>query len=257
MRSRQRVIVNNHRHAVATELHVKLDPVRPRGDPRFKRRQRILERNQRRTTMSNDKWLAHDFALLLRKLLYGSRAGDDTFELDVEGAVIRFDAAADRNVSRVLSDPNGELALLVINQSLWSKKLGVHAQRIDAAEHCIQSLLLDHLDRNGVDAPAVTNIDVEALADFERLRTNEIDRGEDVLQLSAGELGGCAARFTLWIVWIAQGPGHRAFRAIESRFGRAHALALFVDDRGFLNGESEWFNDRLDHFAKLYVEQAR
>src|ERR1043165_7950221 len=256
MRSRQSVVMNDHRHAIATQTHVKLDPVRTCGDGGRKRRRRVLERNKRRAAMPDGALLAHDECSCNCRLLYGSRAGDYTLEFDVEGAVISFDAAADGNASRVVGEPNGKLTLFFIDQSLWSKQLRIHAHCVDAAEHRIHALLLHDLDRNRIDVSAVANIDVEVLADREWLRANEIDRREDVLQLSAGKLCGRLARFTLRIVWIPQGPGHRAFRAIKRRLGSAYSFSLFVRDRGLLNGKGEWLDDGFDNFTKLQIKQA-
>jgi hypothetical protein len=74
--------------------------------------------------------------------------------------------------------------------------------------------------------------------------------------LSARELGDRLAWFARGIVWIAQGPGHRAFRCVEGRLSLAHAFSLLVEDRRFLNGESEWLNDRFDYFVEVQIEQA-
>ena len=75
-----------------------------------------------------------------------------------------------------------------------------------------------------------------------------------VLQL-AGEFGGSLTRFAVWVVWIAQCPGHLARGAVEGRFGSANAFSLFVENRGLLDGESERLDDRRDAFTKLQVEK--
>src|SRR5689334_17331990 len=121
------------------------------------------------------------FEEFYRELLYGRSARDDTFQLDVERAVVSLDVAADRNVTRIVGYPKRELALLIFNQSLWSKQFRVHAQGIDAAEHRVHALSLHDLHGNGVDASTVTDIDVEALADLEWLCANEVDGRENVL----------------------------------------------------------------------------
>jgi hypothetical protein len=54
MRPLQRVVVNDHRHTVAAQVHVKLDAISSGGDRRFERGNRVLRRNSGRTTMSND-----------------------------------------------------------------------------------------------------------------------------------------------------------------------------------------------------------
>jgi hypothetical protein len=46
--------MNDHRHTVTTEPHVKLDPIRARENRRLKRRKRVLRRKRRRATMTND-----------------------------------------------------------------------------------------------------------------------------------------------------------------------------------------------------------
>src|ERR1700754_3614163 len=117
-------------------------------------------------------------------LLYGRRTRDDTLQFDIEGPVIRFDTPADRNVPWVCREPDRKLALLVVDQSFGSKQFRIDSKRINAADHGLHSFLLEHLHRNRIDASAVADVDVKALADFEWLRANEVDRRQDVLQLS-------------------------------------------------------------------------
>src|SRR5690349_256368 len=121
------------------------------------------------------------FERIYRELLYGRSTRDDTFELNIERAVVGFDVTADRNVARVVSDPKRELALLVLHQPLRTKQLRVHAQSIDAAEHRLQLFSLHDFHRDRVNASAVTDVDIEVFADLKWLGANEIDRREHVL----------------------------------------------------------------------------
>src|SRR6185503_17224506 len=90
---------------------------------------------------------------------------DDAFQFNIKRAVISLYASADRNMLRVVSDPDRELAFLIVNQSLWSKQLRIHTEHIDAPEDRLHPLLLNHLHRNFVDATAVANKDFKSLAD--------------------------------------------------------------------------------------------
>src|ERR1043166_862164 len=96
---------------------------------------------------------------------------------------------------RVVSDPDRKLALLVVDQSLWSKQLRIHSQHVNLTQNRVHPLLLNYLHRNPVDPPAVANKDFETLADSEWLRANEVDGRENILQL-ARELGDRMTRFS-------------------------------------------------------------
>src|SRR5262245_33678159 len=127
----------------------------------------------------------------LKRFLAGGevrrRIVDHALEFDVESSVISLDAAADRNVSRIGSHPDRKLTFLCVDESLWSKQFGIDSQHVNATKHRLHSLLFDDRDRNLVNLPAVADVDLETLADLERLRADEIDRRQHVLKLT-GEI---------------------------------------------------------------------
>src|SRR5688572_28733431 len=115
------------------------------------------------------------FAGNRKRLLRGTRRiGNHFFQLDVESAVVGLDASADRNVSRVSGHPDRKLAILLVDEPLWSKQLRIYSKHINASKHRLHPLLLNNLDGNLVNLSAVADEDLETLADFEWLRADEI-----------------------------------------------------------------------------------
>src|SRR6185436_5784340 len=102
-------------------------------------------------------------------------------------------------------------------------------------------------NRNRVNTSTITDKDVERFANFKRLRADEIDRRQHILQLS-GEVGDSMSRFRTRVIRIARGPSHHSLRAIEGSLRRSNSFALLVKDRRLLNSERSWLDCRFNAF---------
>src|ERR1700730_3184465 len=106
---------------------------------------------------------------------------DDTLELDIKRAVVGLDSAADRNVSTVICEPERKLSLLIIDEAVRPKKIGIDAHDVDTTKNCFHSFLLDDLNGNPIHVSTVADEDLKRLSQREWLHPDEVDCRQDIL----------------------------------------------------------------------------
>ena len=97
-------------------------------------------------------------------------------QFNIERSVIGLDFGGDGNVATVVRDPQCELTLFMIDQTIRSEKIWFNSKRIDASQYGLQLLLLKNPNRYPVNFAAISDEDFEALSQVQWLSSNEIDR---------------------------------------------------------------------------------
>src|SRR6266850_1220523 len=114
-------------------------------------------------------------------LVLGGWIVDYTLELDIKSAVIGLDAAADRNVSIVICEPKRKLPLLMIDEAVGPKEIGIDSHDVDTTKNCFHSFLLDDLNGNTIHVSTVADENLKRLSHREWLDPDEVDCRQDIL----------------------------------------------------------------------------
>src|SRR5205085_6567005 len=159
------------------------------------------------------------------------------------------------DVALVARNPDGHLALALLEGAAGAEHLHVNAHDRRLSEYALHRLLLGDYDRRSLeDAAGVADGDVESLSGRERLRAQEVDGRDDVLGRPF-EGGGDDPRRLPRVVRVALGVLDALGVLVEDRLARAHALALLVHLVRAQDVEGVRLDLRLDVVAEVDAEQ--